>query len=126
MFNIHRARVKRGFSKKPIRAAAAKEAGQGMSTEVNGCAPGSKLVWVRIKIFRGGSLQTVFLCLLHTAMKTRLVLKPHGNLQSHGQPAGRVQGCGLTPPLGAVNLSGNACHQTATHGRSCAPALNTV
>src|ERR1017187_9542579 len=51
MFNIHRARVKRGFSKKPIRAAAAKEAGQGMSTEVNGCAPGSNWIWVRKNIF---------------------------------------------------------------------------
>jgi hypothetical protein len=45
MFNIHLAGVKPVFLENPIRAAAAKEAGQGMSTEVNGCAPGSKSVY---------------------------------------------------------------------------------
>jgi hypothetical protein len=93
IFNIHCPRVKRGFLKKPIRAAAAKEAGQGMSTEVNGCAPGSKWLLVRQKAvwFRGG--QVNFLRLFRAMVKASLILITLWDLNAHG----------------LTKLSGNSC-----------------
>jgi len=84
ILNLHRARVKRGFLKKPIRAAAAKEAGQGMSTEVNGCAPGSKGRWVRKNIFRLW-LWMDLLNLRLAAMKTGFIFVANGNFQNRPQ-----------------------------------------
>jgi hypothetical protein len=82
---ICRARVKGDFTK-PIRTTAAKEVGQEMSAEKNGCAPGSKTFVVRNNTGPFPVHVVVFAGRFPAKMKPCLIFKTDGDSPVEGQP----------------------------------------